>query len=720
MSLATTLRRAKALAAVLLVPVGAFAQAEVEPGGPTPATLSVSPEEITLTAGEVAHIDATVLDADGNEMEADILYLPLYGQYWNLEERTWGFNIFTVSADGRISTMRPGRFAVMVRVARPAADPSAPNAGAEDRLQQRVPLTILPRPSASLTVSASGPFYAGTEVAVLAEARDETGAVVADAVVDWRSSDGSVALPVGRPAATEGASARAVLALGTPGRVTLTATAGGATAEMLLDVAPNPAAGIHLTPDRSTVRTGDVTHLTARVTDAEGRRLDDVPVGFSVSAVTDDLASGGPSSGLVTEDGRFVADLPGVYTVVARSGAVSASTVIRVVDRGVRRPIELVGHGRVQDRATTDLWVWEAPDGRDYALTGTHNAGGHAYVWDVTDPGSIDLVDVVHVDARSVNDVKVSEDGRTAVLSREGASNRRNGLVILDVSNPNVGVRKIAEYDDQLTGGVHNTYIHDGYVYALSGARRFDVIDIADRASPRRVGSFALDNPARSIHDVVVADGIAYSANWTDGVAVIDVGGAGRGGSPQDPRLVGQFPFPTGWNHAVYPYRSVSTGKFYIFAGDEAARSGPNYSPQAAVGTGTPGYENEPHRWRGWIHILEWDEHFESPPRLVGRYEVPEAGSHNIWVEDDVMYVGFYNGGLRVVDVSGELLGNLYRQGREIARFLPLDPEGFVPNAPQVFGAQPHKGTIFFSDMNSGLWAVRLGELRGARARDEP
>ena len=42
------------------------------------------------------------------------------------------------------------------------------------------------------------------------------------------------------------------------------------------------------------------------------------------------------------------------------------------------------------------------------------------------------------------------------MLSREGASNRRNGPVILDVSDPNVGVRKVAEYDDQLTGGVHN------------------------------------------------------------------------------------------------------------------------------------------------------------------------------------------------------------------------------------------------------------------------
>ncbi|MCY4626294.1 MAG: hypothetical protein OXE58_01845, partial [Acidobacteria bacterium] len=453
-----------------------------------------------------------------------------------------------------------------------------------------------------------------------------------------------------------------------------------------------------------------VTHVDVAMTDSGGSAVEGVPVGFSVSVITDAMGMGGPSSGLITQDGRFVADLPGVYTVVARTGQVSASTVVRVAERGVRRPIELVGHGRVKDRATSDLWVWEAPNGRDYAMTGTHSAAGHAYIWDVTDPENLEIVDVVHVDARTVNDVKISEDGATAVISREGASNRRNGLVLLDVSDPGTGVTKLAEYDDQLTGGVHNTFIHAGHVYALSGGRRFDIINIEDPSVPHRVGSFALDNPARSIHDVWVVDGIAYSANWSDGVAVIDVGGADKGGTPQDPKLVGQFPFPTGWNHAVYPYRSVSTGKFYIFAGDEAARTG-RYSPLAEIGTGTPGYDDEPTRWRGWIHILEWDENFEAPPRLVGRYEVPEAGSHNIWIEDDVMYVAFYNGGLRVVDVSGELLGNLYRQGREIARFLPLDPEGFLPNAPQVWGAQPHKGIIYFSDRNSGLWAVRLGDL---------
>ena len=161
MSLYTPFRRTAMLAAVLLVPAGAFAQAETEPEAPAPETLTVSPEELTLTAGETGRIRATVLDGDGNEVEAEVLYLPLYGQYWNLEERTWGFNIFTVSTDGRVSTVRPGEYAVLVRVVGGAGDAAAGDSGAAGYLQQRVPLTILPRPPASIALNAPGPFYAG-------------------------------------------------------------------------------------------------------------------------------------------------------------------------------------------------------------------------------------------------------------------------------------------------------------------------------------------------------------------------------------------------------------------------------------------------------------------------------------------------------------------------------------------------------------------------------
>ena len=63
---------------------------------------------------------------------------------------------------------------------------------------------------------------------------------------------------------------------------------------------------------------------------------------------------------------------------------------------------------------------------------------------------------------------------------------------------------------------------------------------------------------------------------------------------------------------------------------------------------------------------------------------------------------------MRAVDVSGELYGNLYTQGREIAVFKPAHPEGYTANATMVWGAQRHRGHIFFSDTNSGLWSARL------------
>ena len=175
MPLSRSFRGAAALAVVLLVPAGAFAQAVAEPEAAAPDTLTVSPEELTLTAGETARISATVLDSDGNEVEAEVLYLPLYGQFWNLEERTWGFNIFTVSPDGRVSTVRPGEYAVLVRVAGTARDASATDSDGGGYLQRRVPLTILPRPPASIALHAPGPFHAGTEVTLEATPLDDNG-----------------------------------------------------------------------------------------------------------------------------------------------------------------------------------------------------------------------------------------------------------------------------------------------------------------------------------------------------------------------------------------------------------------------------------------------------------------------------------------------------------------------------------------------------------------
>jgi hypothetical protein len=109
----------------------------------------------------------------------------------------------------------------------------------------------------------------------------------------------------------------------------------------------------------------------------------------------------------------------------------------------------------------------------------------------VFEPANILKIDSVQVDARTVHDVKVSEDGKIAIISREGASNRKNGIIIIDVSNPR-DVKIISEYTKNLTGGVHNLFIYQNHVYALSAGQKYYILNIEDPVNPVEVGMFEL------------------------------------------------------------------------------------------------------------------------------------------------------------------------------------------------------------------------------------
>ena len=665
------------LPALLLLSGPAFAQEEAEEVpvapevAPEPAELVVTPAELTLEVGATASLAAEVRDADGNPLERTVVF-------YSRSRRFVGVN-----PAGIVEAHRPGEHTLVAMVPK---DPEHTDRRAEPAVMVEIPVTIPNPPIESVAVrNLPGRLYQGTEIALQAAVTDISGAARPEVEVSWSAADPSVAR----------VDALGVLTLVGAGRTTLTVSAEEAASDAEIEVAANPVASITLTgvPD-APVRTGDVVFFEAAAVDGAGNPVPEYPIQFATFGVASDGIVAPGAIGQVGADGAFVAERSGTHTVIADGFARSAAATVAVVPRKVRKGVEVVGQGPVRDRHTSDLWVWEGADGRDYAVTGTWGADGHAYFWDVTEPAAMRLIDTVRVDARTVNDVKVSEDAKFCVISREGASNRKNGLVILDVSDPQNGVTVIARYDDQLTGGVHNVFIAENHIYALSAGRRYDILNAEDPTNPYRVGRFELDTPGHSIHDVWVEDGIAYSSNWSDGVVAVDVGGGGMGGAPNNPVLLGSTPYPSGWNHAAYPYRSKSTGRFLMIGGDEAF-------PYQTIGA-----EGTPDRAAGWIHIFEWDEWDE--PREVARYQVPEAGTHNLWVEDDILYIGYYNGGLRVVDISGELRGDLYRQGREIASFLPQDPESFLPNAPMVWGPQPYKGHIFVADHNSGLWAVKL------------
>ena len=46
------------------------------------------------------------------------------------------------------------------------------------------------------------------------------------------------------------------------------------------------------------------------------------------------------------------------------------------------------------------------------------------------------------------------------------------------------------------------------------------------------------------------------------------------------------------------------------------------------------------------------------------------------------------------------------------ARLWTGDPKGWRPNLPFAWGAQPHKGLVYFNDINSGIWITRLPEIK--------
>ncbi len=653
------------------IPLVAQDRAEPPAGG---LVIEVEPAELTLDVGSTGRLAATVRRADGTVVDDATVV------FYSRARRS-----VSVTRRGDVEAHRPGEFTLVALV---PANPGDAGRRPDSIARAEVTVTV-PQPSVERIRFAAVPpkFYVGTHPRLALEVVDTSGVVRHDVAVEYASADPAVAR-IDR---------HGFLSLSRPGTVELSVRAEDASDTMVIEVEASPVTSLTLQASAESVRTGDVVVFTAVAKDARGLALRGVPVQFAVAGETSPTIIAAGAAALVTTDGRFVAERSGTYTVVATSGAHSARRTVEVRRRDVGREVEVVGRGRVLDRHTSDLWIWEAADGRDYAMTGTWGSDGSTYIWDVTDPSDIRKVRQIQVDARTVNDVKVSEGGDIAVISREGASNRRNGIVILGVGNPREGVPVLAEYTDMLTGGVHNLFIAEDHVFALSAGRRYDVINIEDPANPRRVGRFELDTPAHSVHDVWVSDGVAFSSNWTDGVVAVDVGGGGRGGTPVRPVELGRYAYPSGWNHAAFPYRSASTGKLYVFAGDESfAPQGRLHSQQDAI----------PTLAAGWIHVIDWTDW--ERPREVARYQVPEAGSHNLWVEDDTLYVGYYNGGLRVVDVSGELLGDLYRQGREIARFLPFDPDGFIANAPFVWGPQPFKGHVFFSDWNTGLWAVRL------------
>ena len=543
---------------------------------------------------------------------------------------------------------------------------------------------VKPGPVARVDIEpVKAPLVVGATTKLVAIARSAEGNPRSDVSLNWTSNRPEVAT-------VDGAG---VVTAVSPGQARISAAAGEANGSVDVTAIKNTLAGLSIDPRSTNARTGDVVRFNVHATKG---KADNNAVRWTVS---------GPAA-TIDPDGGFVAELPGSYVITAASGPVSAIASVVVTPRNAERALEVVGRAPIKDFEAAEQWVIG-----NYAYLST--ISDKFLVYDISDPAHPKLTDTVKVDARIVNDISTTADGKILVISREGASNRKNGIAFYDTSDP-AHPKPISEYTETVTGGVHSTFVDSHYVYLTDDATgSMRVIDFADVRHPKEVARWEVPSAVattittpdgerevvgRYLHDLQVKDGLAYLAYWRDGLVILDVGNGVKGGSPEHPQLVSQLRFNhyelygNGWlagTHSVFRYKN------YVFVGDEV------FPPIFDI------ISRKRIPVRGIVHVVDVAD--IDHPRKVAEYPVPEAGAHNMWVENDVMYMGYYNGGGRIVDVSGELRGDLYRQGREIGRLWAGDPQGYRPNLPFTWGAQPHNGLVYFNDVHSGIWIVKVG-----------
>lgn len=432
---------------------------------------------------------------------------------------------------------------------------------------------------------------------------------------------------------------------------------------------------VSISGQTSAAELGDVVQFSAEVRDPAGNPISTPQVSWRVTP---------PGAGFVTGDGRLVAYETGVVRVVAEAQGAADTAELAVAPRQVPTGgFQVVGNGAVGQRFSSDHWEHGTT-----AYTGTWGCrnvpgggcGDALFVWDISGAEDPVLVDSVIVDARVVNDIKVSADGRLGILTHEHSDDMQNGITLLDLAAPRQPqvIGRFAAPD--LSPGVHNVWIEGNYAYlvvdgtaASSGLR---VLDISDPSAPQIVASFY--GGSSFLHDVYVRDGLAFLSHWDAGLIILDVGNGIRGGSPTSPREVSRIRIPGYLVHNAWYWPDAG----YVFLGDEI---------------------NLP----GKVRIV--DVHDLSNPVEVGSLTRPGAAPHNFWVDEDrgIGYFAWYEAGVQAFDLTGELLGSLERQGRFIAESGYGIGGGCVADQQQcAWAPQLHGGKIYVSDMNTGLWKL--------------
>jgi hypothetical protein len=637
------------------------------------ARLRITPAARTMVVGDSLRLTVEALDNRGTVVPGAIVRFNAQGG------RFQG----SVDSLGWVRAGSPGTVPIAITAMVPSGRP----------IVEKVEVRITPGPAARIALApVVTKLLAGQRLRVGATVFSAAGDARDDAVT-WTSSNARVVRV-----------ADGVLTAVTPGTATVTVRAGGASEAATVQVIPSAGVTATITPERARARQGDVIRFAVTVKDARGQTISGLTPTWSFS----------PGQGTIDAGGAFVGDVPGSYVVTASLGAQTVDATVTLGARDVRRTATVVG--RLPRSAFYTSEVWVHPDGK-HAYLGTTLGGDRIYAIDVSDPSHPVVTDSIMANSRSMNDLMTTEDGQWMVFTREGAADRKNGIVIASTADP-AHPKAVSEFTDGVTAGVHSAFVYTHPKYGThvyltnSGTGSLNIIDINDPTHPKRVAEWKTKETraGRALHDIDVKDGIAYVSYWSDGLVILDVGNGMKGGTPSSPKLISNYRYNA---EALYPGATADYGpgfisgthtawrhKNYVFISDEV------FPPFAPTGT----WDVASIRAYGRLQVIDVSdiEH----PRSVAWYEPEYGGVHNVWAAGDTLYLGAYNGGFHAFDVSGELRGDLKAQGRTIIEMLPADTTGVVPNKTMTWGVVVKNGLAYVNDMVTGLWVVRIDPRR--------
>jgi hypothetical protein len=359
------------------------------------------------------------------------------------------------------------------------------------------------------------------------------------------------------------------------------------------------------------------------------------------------------------------------------------------------------GHGTVSDRFTAELWVvgnvaytstWGSR-----LFNGVRSFGNAVKIWDVSGATPTLIDSLIVPDAITLGDIQASDDGKLLVVATEFSP---GSIVIYDLADPGKP-QLISRFTNAHTNpGVHTAEVQrvNGRLYAFlcvdpaDSPARLVIVDITNPAAPTEVLSRDMGDPF--VHDVFVRDGILMTALWNSGMSIFDIGGGGRGGTVANPVFLGNVRTLGGNAHNIWWYHDATDGtKRYAFVGEE----GPGSAGSSAQGD---------------IHVVDVSDF--TNPREVAFYSVTGAGTHNFSADESrgVLFAAFYNGGVRALNVRGNLGDcsssmrsgsrcDLAKTGREVAKGLT---DAGLPV--YVWGVKSVGTKLFASDLLNGLWKL--------------